>query len=381
MANIVINSTAVRNNGDTALITTLAIALESRGHSVTFATSHDGHMRSIQGRHNVCPDVLGNRFPLFRFPLMRDLAAIIALLFNRRMRHADVLLGAPGGYINSYYGFRWKCTLYRWGRFFGKRTAIYSQSVGPLIRRDADFMPNLSNDLDLLVTRDDLSRRSAIEAGFKEERLLSSVDAIFLRPPSRSSQSESSNVVAISVREWRYDGRNFDHYMKLIMRLSQILVDRGFFVEFISTCQGVEGYIDDSTVAQLIVDGLNEDCRFRDKVTVVSHAFGIDDLVDRIASYRAIVGTRLHMCLLALLSGVPAFNISYERKGMECFEYLGMQKFSVDYNEDIELAARCLSLFLDEEGAVRNALPETLGRLHERACTDLDRFLARVIPQ
>lgn len=380
MANIVINSTAVRNNGDVALITTLASALESYGHNVTFATSHGGHMRSVQGRHNVCREVLGDKFWPFRLPVLRDLAAIFSLLSTPQLRQADVVLGAPGGYINSYYGFRWKCALYRWAKALGKRTAIYAQSVGPLIGSDAEFMCQLCNDLDLLVTRDALSQRSAIEAGFQEERLLASVDAIFLRRPSKSIQSRTSNVVAVSVREWSHDGRSFDHYLRMISTLSQILIDRGYFVEFISTCQGIEGYIDDSSVAHLVAERLNNDDRSRGKVTIVSHTLSINDLIDKISSYHLVIGTRLHMCLLALLSGVPAFNISYESKGKECYEYLGIQDLSIDYNENIGEASNRLISFLDKQFTVRNALPAMLEPHHKRACADLDRFLALVIP-
>jgi polysaccharide pyruvyl transferase WcaK-like protein len=81
---------------------------------------------------------------------------------------------------------------------------------------------------------------------------------------------------------------------------------------------------------------------------------------------------------LALISGVPAFNISYESKGQECYEYLGFKEFSVDYNAEHHVAESRLRKFLDSETAIRNQLPEILQKQNMRAQKDFDSFLSRL---
>lgn len=378
MADVIINTTAVRNNGDVALVVTLGEALERRGHRVRYATPHAGHMRRVQARSNVCAEVAGYHAALFRRPFFADLAAVFCLVFLAAYRQADAIIGAPGGYINSYYGFDWRRAIYRWAHRFGKKTAVYSQSVGPLDERDRRGLASFGRHVDLLVARDELSRQTALSAGFPSARLLSSVDAIFLRRPAPSPASAGSRIVALSVREWTHDGRDVESYVEMMCRLAQAVLARGFEVEFLSTCQGVPGYVNDAAVASVIAGRLRQRLGAPVPVRVNGDALRFEELADRLRTYRMVIGTRLHMCLLALLAGVPAFNISYESKGRECYAYLGLGEFSIDYNEDAEMAVAKLDRFLAEEDRTRGRLPAILAEQHERATGDLEQFLARL---
>ncbi|MFO5361513.1 polysaccharide pyruvyl transferase family protein, partial [Salmonella enterica subsp. enterica serovar Stanley] len=58
----------------------------------------------------------------------------------------------------------------------------------------------------------------------------------------------------------------------------------------------------------------------------------LNDLQALIRQYDFIIGTRLHMCLLAWINNVPAFNISYEEKGRESYRYLGLDAYTIDFN-------------------------------------------------
>lgn len=378
MARIVINSTAVRNNGDIALIFALERALAYRGHSVTFATPHAAYMHRIQRRNNTCMDAIGSRIKLFRLPILAEIASLAALIFVPAYRRADAVIGAPGGYVNSYYGFSWRIPTYRFSRLFGKRTAVYAQSIGPLSPKDEKSIRLLVKNLDALTTRDELSYRTAISTGCDASRIIPSVDAFFLSPPHASAYSRTSNVVAVSVREWNYDNRSPSDYARMMLHLCRILLDRGFAIEFISTCQGIPEYIDDSEMATSIASALLMEKYEEGKIQVVRDALSIEQLKHRIDRYRFVVGTRLHMCLLSLLSGVPALNISYEEKGKECYQYLGLDSYSIDYNADPNKAREALELFLSDEQNLRESIPGIVRRQHIRASRDLDLFLARL---
>lgn len=375
MANFIINTTAARNNGDVALITALSSALEARGHRVTYATQHRKYMHDVQGITNTCREVFGYSNRFFQRRYFADLSALACLLFSRTYRAADVIVGAPGGYVNSYYGFNWRRAIYRWAHRLGKKTAIYAQSIGPLNAKDRNGLKDLSKSLNVLMTRDDISTEAAISASFPKQRIISSVDAIFLSPPKTSERSRDSKTVAISVREWGYDGRDIANYSQMVVKLAELTLSLGFEIEFISTCQGIPDYIDDSELASSIAERIRRNLGPHAGIKVNRTAMGVDELASRLCSYRFVIGTRLHMCLLALLAGIPAFNISYESKGKECYRYLGFDEYSIDYNAETDFALDRLSGFINSEREIRDRLPMILSTQHQRATADLDAFL------
>jgi polysaccharide pyruvyl transferase WcaK-like protein len=88
-----------------------------------------------------------------------------------------------------------------------------------------------------------------------------------------------------------------------------------------------------------------------------------------------VIGTRLHMCLLALLSEIPAFNISYERKGKEAYNYLKMNNYSCDYNEESSVAMEKFKTFVSEQLNIRKELSHTVYEKHISAQNNLDFFM------
>lgn len=66
------------------------------------------------------------------------------------------------------------------------------------------------------------------------------------------------------------------------------------------------------------------------------------------------LGTRLHMCILSMLSGVPAFNISYEVKGRECYKMMGLSQYSIDYNTGPEKGLIAVGQFINNIDKLRN---------------------------
>lgn len=378
MASIVINNTAVRNNGDVALVTALATALSRRGHRVAIATPHPVHAAAVHGMKNLCPEVRGFVAQRFRRALLSDLAAIALLVGNRTYRECDVIIGAPGGYLNSRYGpLDWRLTIYRWASRFGKRTAIYSQSIDGLLPGDAQALRRCADSLTLLLARDEASLVEARACGIPEERLLLTDDAVFLDAPACSARSATSNVVGISVRDWKHGGGSRADYLAMMASIAALALGKGYQLEFFSTCQGVAGYIDDSRVARevaaLIPPGLAAG-----RVTVIGEAMNLEQLRQRLAGCHVVVGTRLHMCLLAILGGVPAFNISYEPKGRECFRYLGLGQYGIDYHESPAHAVEAFSGFVADKDAIRQRLPAIAEAHHRRAWVSLDQFLQRM---
>jgi polysaccharide pyruvyl transferase WcaK-like protein len=375
VAAILINNTALRNNGDLALVRSLARALSRRGHRVCICSHTPAHVSAEWATLPILPEVRGYETKLFRKPVFAGLAALWLLLAHPEYRRAEILIGAPGGYLNSFYGFRWKLTIYRWAKLLGKKTAIYSQSVGPLKQPDADCLRRSAAYLDVLVVRDELSMRTALQAGFRSASLVLSEDAIFLSPPRVSARSPGSRKVLISVREWRYEGRDVSRFEKLIHGMLDILGGHHLEIEFVSTCQGIDGYVDDSRLAEQIVASYAGDCT---RISVCRDRLSLEQLEQRIETARFVIGTRLHMCLLSMMGGVPALNISYEAKGIECYRYLGLESCCVDYNASPIAAGQRLQEFLAHLDALRMHTVTQVAQRHRESNSTLDSFLCRL---
>jgi polysaccharide pyruvyl transferase WcaK-like protein len=376
---LITNSFAV-NNGDAALVTALYHALRDKGYSVTIATYYFEFLRK---QYPELPFIreLGDFYLLRKLPFLRPYFMRLNFLLNRKYRGHDMIVSSPGGYVNSYYDIRTSLLPLILAKKSAKRTrkktAIYSQSIGPLNTSDRAYFVEASRYIDRILVRDDFSLEFMegldCRAGFRQTR-----DAAFLIPPKRSSAPVDSRKVAVSVREWKFDDRKMDRYIDLVKSLCTHVLKRGYSIEFLSTCQGVPGYRDDSRVAAQVREALlAADPSLAPLVSVNTSYYRVDDLTNYLnRTFAFTIGTRLHMCILSMLNGVPAFNISYEVKGVECYRYLGLEAYSVDFNESGDIAAGKLQTFVDQEGSIRRHLEDRLNELHRESREHLDLFLS-----
>lgn len=365
------------NLGDMALVMALYQALSKKGFHVSIATF----------RYKFLKEKYPN-LPLVRELLDYDLlvgATFVKKIFlnnnyffNRKYKDFDIYIGSPGGYMNSYYGLK-KCLLpLEKAKNDNKKTAVYSQSVGPLNSRDKDLLRYFSKSIDVILVRDNFSKK-CIDSTVIESEVYQTKDAAFLLEP-RASKSNKSKLVAVSVRPWKHDNRSMDKYYELMETLCVKVLEKGFDIEFISTCQGVDGYVDDSKVADLIKGNIifNKP-EYTDRVQVNSLYNTFFELTNYLnTKYAFVIGTRLHMCILSLTNGTPAFNISYEIKGKECYEYLGMDNYSIDFNESRDIASRKLDLFIDNCDNIKQTLFDKMIAVHKESFSDLNHFLQKM---
>jgi colanic acid/amylovoran biosynthesis protein len=365
MKKVLITNAVMVNNGDAGLVLNLANAFKKNNYDVTIATHNFQFAVKNYSGYKFCRDVVGSIL-LGKRNVFAYIAIPILMLFNKSYRSADIIVGAPGGYINSFYGFKWKLHVFKYAKKFRKKTLIYSQSIGPLNSNDKAFLSYYSKFIDLILVRDQLSLANAKEAGVIESKLVLSEDAIFLQKPITDKKiTIKTKKACISVRDWNFDGRSSDHYFKIIRGIIYLALEEGYQIDFLSTCQGVMGYIDDADTASRIVHTLDDS--IKNKVRVVNDYFNVSDLQENIRRYDFVVGTRLHMCLLSILNGVPAFNISYEAKGKECYQYLGASVWSVDYNEDYEETKKRFGMFIGQLDEVKYNFSEAVLNKHFKA--------------
>lgn len=365
------------NNGDAALVFALRNKLIEKGYDVIISTlKYDTVL-------NLYPDVKWikaeyefNKFwhKVFRFfPWLRKRIVRRRVIHNEIYNQVDFIISAPGGYINSYYGIEERMYIMKLIKEkFNIKEVMYSQSVGPLNDKDKLVLDKYIGCFDLFMARDEVSYKN-VEA-YKNS--IRTNDAAFLLN-TNISYDEKQNLVAISVREWGFDGRSKEHYINLIRQMTMKCIDNGNKVEFISTCQGLENYVDDSKIAREIIETL--DTKYKREVSVDTKYNSLDELRDKIKKYKFVVGTRLHMCILSVMSGVPAFNISYEVKGKECYKILDLSEYSIDYNGDIKESLNRLQKFIDKNKELRDIYIEKAKTMNVEANKYFDIMINKVV--
>ena len=359
------------NNGDMALVIALYNALKKKGFEVSIATFRYNFLKKQYPELPFVRELLDYKFPVGA-TFVKKIYLKLNLLFNYKYKSFDAYIGSPGGYMNSYYGLK-KCLLpLVEAKKRNKKTAVYSQSVGPLNKRDINLY---SKSIDLLLVRDNYSKNCVDNTNCRSE-VIQTKDAAFLIEP-RKSNANNSKLVGISVRSWKHDNRNMEAYHKLIQLFCERVLMNGYDIEFISTCQGVPNYVDDSKTAAIIVKNiLKKTPSLSNRIKIDSLFHSYFDLVDILNTrYSFVIGTRLHMCMLSLINGTPAFNISYEVKGKECYNYLGLEDYTSDFNASEEEAISKLDLFISNYKIIQKDISETILTTHKESIKDLDQFL------
>lgn len=366
---IVIMNAYVMNNGDAALSIALYQQLCSEGYEVVISTMNYllAHKKypslplvkspyEFNWLENFCMRVKNK----LKLPL--DLEKVFIkrkVRMEKKFHNIDAVISVGGGYINSYYGIETKLYTVECLRKRNNNCPVfmYSQSVGPLSKVDKKRLDYYISQYELFMVRDSASYERCKEYS----NVILTNDSAFLLKPE--SAVKGRKVVAVSVRKWDADGRNIDLYFQMIQRLVSVCICEGYMIEFISTCQG-EGYTD-HLVAQEILKGFTDE--ERQKIQVNTEYYSLYQLRGKLKEYDFIIGTRLHMCILGMLSGTPAFNISYEEKGKECYRYLGMEKYSIDYNEKKETAEKILGEFLNNMPEIKKQLADKMENAHKEA--------------
>src|SRR5690606_7538260 len=296
-SNILIINAVPSNNGDAALIFSLSNALKSKGYPVKIACQHYDLVKDLYPKENLVRELLDypslRKIPYNKY--IKFLLTPVAFLFNKNFLFSQTIIASPGGYINSYYGFFKVALTLIVAKLLGKKTGIYSQSFGPLDKPDTLLMKFVSYFLDIIYARDRYSYDVLMNARIDTQKVELVEDGAFLIPFTHSKTDEK-DTIAISVRTWKHDARDEEKYKAMIRSFVAALCQKGYKVEFLSTCQGQEGYIDDSKLASAITKELPSDVQT--SVTVNTTYYTLDELRIYLEKFRAVIGTRLHMCIL-----------------------------------------------------------------------------------
>lgn len=344
---ILIDNCVPLNNGDAALIFSIGKKFEKKN-MVIYNTNNINEVSKLYPKYNWSRSLLDKR--IYRIlwkllPFFNKIIFFFPIILNKEYRKADAVVSAPGGYIHSYYGIEFRMyILYLCKKVLKKKVGIYSQSIGNLSKKDIKRFVKYGKNLDFIFVRDQISYERIMEYDEFTNVYLTK-DAAFMLEHEEFEpiKNKEKSKIAISVRAWDKEGRSQDMYFGLIKSIVELCLQKDFEIVFISTCQGIKDYVDDSKTAEKILNsfGLSDN-----PSVVVDHEYHtLDELQEILKSFDFVIGTRLHMCILSLINSVPALNISYEEKGRATYDYLGLADYTIDYNAEKDISEKLEHFF------------------------------------
>ena len=296
---------------------------------------------------------------------------------ERHYRSAGLVISTPGGFLHDYYDISAALRGFQLALDLKKPLVLFAQSMGPFTDRTTRcLVSDVLQRAALVAVRDSLSLQHVNDCGVTGEHVIRIPDAIFLwRRLARSlfvSKSGPARRAALCFRRWPYGDREaFKETVKKGRRLVGHLHARGIeqFL-FVSTCQGVAAYVDDSELAVRIVEGLPS--ALRDCCVVDRERHHPEQMIRLLSECDVMFSMRLHGCLLAMLGGTPAMGLAYESKTPEIFRQLGLKKYQLPFTSYATRWCECASGLIDDLDNIRAALPDALDRMSARARRALD---------
>ena len=283
-------------------------------------------------------------------------------------RTADVVLSAAGSIFHDHYPIEDRLRGLEFALDIGKPVVLFAQSLGPFWKPDSlKRVPEVFNRLAAICVRDVPSRVHLLGCGVEATRIRDTADAAFLwlrlAPELFRPKSSPIKTIGLCFRVWPLGDtlRVKETIAKAQELCRHLLAAPERKVIFISTCQGIAGYVDDSELALQIADGLPMDLKSRYEIDRARYA--PRDFMQQLSGCDAFIGMRLHACIQAMLAGTPAMGLAYEHKTEDIFRQLGFGAFQTRFDGKIADWLGCADKFFARLPEIRCELPTALNRV------------------
>lgn len=323
----------------------------------------------------LCKDVETARRLLPDLTLESDLEFAPEESFTRTAKlyqDADIVLSAPGGFLHDHYSIEERLRGFEFSLALGKPVVLLGQSIGPFWKRESmRRIPQVLNRVSRICVRDAISREHLLKLGVADHIIQETADMAFLWhrlvPGLFRLKTGPVKKIGLCFRRWPLGEPQAasEILTKAEQLCRMLLADPARELVFCSTCQGVSGYPDDSTLAMQLIERLPPDLRVRCQINrarltpaALIRSFGECD---------AFIGMRLHGCLLSMLGGTPAMGLGYETKTREIFRQMGYERFQIPFDSDFPAWRACVEQFLQHVPAIRTNLAFRLEQLCDRA--------------
>jgi len=193
------------------------------------------------------------------------------------------------------------------------------------------------NNAEKVILREDYSLKHLKGIDYHCNNAIVSNDIAFYLNKSYGKPVDLNKTlkkIAINFRAWNYE-KESENTLDKAVKLCEKLLNSGYKLFFISTCQGVPGYTDDTVYLEKIMTRLDDN--LRDQIQVNNIKLSFEEFLANVEKFDAYIGMRLHGAILSLISGIPVLNIAYEDKSLGIFESLKLEECSFSFKEDLNI--------------------------------------------
>lgn len=293
-------------------------------------------------------------------------------------RDTDIVISSPGGFLHDFYSVSRRLDGFALAVDLGKPIVIFAQSVGPFWKPESiKKASKVLNRLSAICVRDEISVKYLTDIGVRRDNIYVTADAAFLwhqLAPElfQSKPTTTANRIGLCFRVWPLNSaESFNKTAdKAVELCKSILADPSKSIGFVSTCQGIDGYVDDSQLALQILDRLPDDMQHR--CDIDRDRYEPRALMKKLSDFDAFISMRLHGCILAMLSGTPAMGLGYEDKTEQVFHQLNLGNYQVGFDRSSADWIVCKDRFLDDIDKIHKILPDGLRRNCLAASQNLD---------
>jgi polysaccharide pyruvyl transferase WcaK-like protein/2-polyprenyl-3-methyl-5-hydroxy-6-metoxy-1,4-benzoquinol methylase len=282
-------------------------------------------------------------------------------------RKADIVLSAPGGFLHDFYPLEQRLRGFELALKLSKPVVLVGQSIGPFFRpKSMKRIRKVLNRVSGIYVRDEISRDHLLGCGVNASNIIVTGDIAFLwrkispKLNGQKAKTSTKNVIGLSFRGWPCGDEHALHEIiaKAARFCQYLLEDEHNRLLFLSTCQGISGYVDDSQIASTIKEMLPEHLRLRCEVN--SLRYRPQELMCALGQCDAFIGMRLHACIFAMLAGVPAMGIGYEDKTSQIFRQMGLDAYQTRFDFNVEKWIEHAERFFAHRDEIVEHLPYAL---------------------
>jgi colanic acid/amylovoran biosynthesis protein len=287
-------------------------------------------------------------------------------------KKSDLIISSPGGFLHDFYGIENRLKGFEIAMNFGIPVILFSQSIGPFWKIESKKrIHQVLNRIDAIVLRERRSLMHLADCGVDASRTVVGGDMAFylhrVAPNLYVEKNGPVKKIAMSFRSWPIEAKDGNELIEKAAVLCRHLLesDPQREIMFLSTCQGVDGYVDDSIIADVILKKLPS--MMRERCEIRTQRQSTHDLVKSYSEADCYIGMRLHGAILSMLGGTPSMAIAYEEKTVGIFSELGLESFQIDYREKSENWISCAQNFIFRIEEIRGRLSSILDKAAEVA--------------
>lgn len=289
------------------------------------------------------------------------------------MSKADLIVASGGGYLldinASYYNNLIQIYL---ATTNNAPVILGPQTFGPISKPiNENFLKFVLSRVDVICAREDISKNYVESLGIATNKIVRCEDLAFDFPNIKNRLSFepihgdaqlqkflNRNYITITFVDWYFPDLNrkemTDRYVNEMQCLIQMILDKTSFSVFV-----LNQVSSDLNLSRRILSKFQSDRIFLDKSDLSTQ-----EIMSIVSASTALVGSRFHSCVFALLCNTPLISIAYTHKSTGIMMSLNLDNCLFHINTfNAREVWKKLSLILKDSVSYRNQIESATKRL------------------